>query len=300
MKKIRIFEWNLNQRSSGKTLPNYVIKSITKKKPDIIVLIEFKYGKNNINKNIMENTLKNYAVYSYNGTSGSGNKKKNGILIALNRHVFQCPAPNDFEFEASTSDTKDIAEPNWLAVTCTLDNGQKLDIIGVRVTMGSDRSRTNQIEWILKHNNNNSNKKILIGDFNYGPHKKEYLPGTGKNWEDIINLAKDLGYLEYEAKNNQHAYSPNGFSWKNETLDWVFTKGISVIRHSDYNNFDWSFGHFIEEILRLKTSMTGLNTVNLPNYEDGYFVPEGFFIKNDPGYPDHAIFTVEVQLEEEI
>ena len=90
-------------------------------------------------------------------------------------------------------------------------------------------------------------------------------------------MMRDEGYLDYQQFS---PYSPPGTSWKGKQLDWLITKGIIINGHSHYNQIDWSFGKNNDLF-----------------YLEGYRVPEGFFIINEPPFPDHAILTTEITLE---
>ncbi|MGX7417860.1 endonuclease/exonuclease/phosphatase family protein [Carnobacterium gallinarum] len=61
MGDLKVLEWNVNQYSSSKDVPEYVINEIVRKNPDIIVLVEFK-GINNA-KLMEENLLDYYVTY---------------------------------------------------------------------------------------------------------------------------------------------------------------------------------------------------------------------------------------------
>lgn len=76
------------------------------------------------------------------------------------------------------------------------------------------RSRKEQIEWILK-NNNTLIKQIILGDFNYGPHRTAYKSELKLIWQDIIDMIRAYGYL----KEDISPYSPIGTSWKYANLD---------------------------------------------------------------------------------
>lgn len=274
MTNLKVLEWNINQRSSSKDIPNYVITEIIRKNPDIIVLVEFK-GVNNAE--MMKENLSDYYVSYYDGTPYSLNSIRtgNGVFIALKKDKFSQPEDKDISYPKIFEDK----QPNWLKIHATLKNGEYFDVIGVRVRILEEstkdlKSRKEQVEWILK-DNNKLNKQIIVGDFNYGPHRTVYKSELKLNWQDIIDMIRTYGYL----KEDISPYSPVGTSWKYANLDWLITRGISVDTESDYNELDWSFGRY-----------------NKSNYVQGYLVPEGFFIRNDSSYPDHAIFTAEIEL----
>ena len=296
MTNIKILEWNINQRSSEDSkFPNYVISEISQKNPDVIVLVEFK-GKEN--KFRLDNSFsEDYFTYSYNGSKYTNNKndvkRGNGIYIALKKSIFNESSLEDVSWEEDFENN----QPNWLKIKSsiktgqeltiktgqelTIKTGQELTIIGTRIRVGSKKrkdeliSRKSQINWLLKENKH-FNNQIIIGDLNYSPSEVDWCKKEELNWQDIIYMMRDEKYLNC---NQYSPYSPFGTSWKWKRLDWMITKGVSIDYNSKYNQLDWSFG----------------KNNNSP-YLEGYMVPEGYFIINEPPYPDHAIFTTEIIL----
>ena len=296
MTNIKILEWNINQRSSEDSkFPNYVISEISQKNPDVIVLVAFK-GKEN--KFRLDNSFsEDYFTYSYNGSKYTNNKndvkRGNGIYIALKKSIFNESSLEDVSWEEDFENN----QPNWLKIKSsiktgqeltiktgqelTIKTGQELTIIGTRIKVGSKKrkdeliSRKSQINWLLKENKH-FNNQIIIGDLNYSPSEVDWCKKEELNWQDIIYMMRDEKYLNC---NQYSPYSPFGTSWKSKRLDWMITKGVSIDYNSKYNQLDWSFG----------------KNNNSP-YLEGYMVPEGYFIINEPPYPDHAIFTTEIIL----
>lgn len=269
MTNIKILEWNINQRSSEDSkFPNYVISEISQKNPDVIVLVEFK-GKEN--KFRLDNSFsEDYFTYSYNGSKYTNNKndvkRGNGIYIALKKSIFNESSLEDVSWEEDFENN----QPNWLKIKSSLKTGQELTIIGTRIRVGSKKrkdeliSRKSQINWLLKENKH-FNNQIIIGDLNYSPSEVDWCKKEELNWQDIIYMMRDEKYLNC---NQYSPYSPFGTSWKWKRLDWMITKGVSIDYNSKYNQLDWSFG----------------KNNNSP-YLEGYMVPEGYFIINEPPYP---------------
>ena len=223
-----------------------------------------------------------YYTYSYNGsqyTCVNGNiKTGNEIYMGLKKSIFNEPSPEEITWEESFKDK----QPNWLKIKSTIKTGKELTIIGVRVKVGSKHDkkelndRKSQINWLLKENKQ-TKRQIIIGDLNYGPAETDWCEKEKLNWQDIVYMMRDEGYLDYQQFS---PYSPPGTSWKGKQLDWLITKGVFIDGHSYYNQLDWSFGKN-KDLL----------------YLEGYRVPEGFFIINEPPFPDHAILTTEITLE---
>ena len=281
MTNIKILEWNINQRScENSSFPEYVITEISQKNPDVIVLVEFK-GENNRSR-LDRAFSERYYTYSYNGsqyTSVNGNiKTGNGIYMELKKSIFNEPSPEEITWEESFKDK----QPNWLKIKSTIKTGKELTIIGVRVKVGSKHDkkelndRKSQINWLLKENKQ-TKRQIIIGDLNYGPAETDWCEKEKLNWQDIVYMMRDEGYLDYQQFS---PYSPPGTSWKGKQLDWLITKGVFIDGHSYYNQLDWSFGKNNDLL-----------------YLEGYRVPEGYFIINEPPFPDHAILTTEITLE---
>ena len=281
MTNIKILEWNINQRScENSSFPEYVITEISRKNPDVIVLVEFK-GEHNRSR-LDSAFSERYYTYSYNGsqyTSVNGNiKTGNGIYMGLKKSIFNEPSPEEITWEESFKDK----QPNWLKIKSTIKTGKELTIIGVRVKVGSKHDkkelndRKSQINWLLKENKQ-TKRQIIIGDLNYGPAETDWCEKEKLNWQDIVYMMRDEGYLDYQQFS---PYSPPGTSWKGKQLDWLITKGVFIDGHSHYNQLDWSFGKNNDLL-----------------YLEGYRVPEGFFIINEPPFPDHAILTTEITLE---
>ena len=281
MTNIKILEWNINQRScENSSFPEYVITEISRKNPDVIVLVEFK-GENNRSR-LDRAFSERYYTYSYNGsqyTSVNGNiKTGNGIYMGLKKSIFNEPSPEEITWEESFKDK----QPNWLKIKSTIKTEKELTIIGVRVKVGSKHDkkelndRKSQINWLLKENKQ-TKRQIIIGDLNYGPAETDWCEKEKLNWQDIVYMMRDEGYLDYQQFS---PYSPPGTSWKGKQLDWLITKGVFIDGHSYYNQLDWSFGKNNDLL-----------------YLEGYRVPEGYFIINEPPFPDHAILTTEITLE---
>ncbi|NQN51310.1 endonuclease/exonuclease/phosphatase family protein [Streptococcus suis] len=281
MTNIKILEWNINQRScENSSFPEYVITEISRKNPDVIVLVEFK-GEHNRSR-LDSAFSERYYTYSYNGsqyTCVNGNiKTGNGIYMGLKKSIFNEPSPEEITWEESFKNE----QPNWLKIKSTIKTGKELTIIGVRVKVGSKHDnkelndRKSQINWLLKENKQTKHQ-IIIGDLNYSPAETDWCEKEKLNWQDIVYMMRDEGYLDYKQFS---PYSPPGTSWKGKQLDWLITKGIFIDRHSHYNQLDWSFGKNNDLF-----------------YLEGYRVPEGFFIINEPPFPDHAILTTEITLE---
>lgn len=276
---LKFLEWNINLRASNKEMPMFVIDEIKEKNPDVAILVEFKGEKN---AELIKNHLLDYNIYYYNGSlyeSKGKIKSGNGVLIALKTKVFK----EENIIKISHPDEKKKQpenEPDWLRIEVKLGS-KSIVILGVRVKTGDRnekedlRNRKDQIEWIFGQNEHVKNI-VILGDFNYGPHRTDYCSSLKLNWQDIIDVIRQHDYL----KNTIYSpYSPVGYSWYDKKLDWLITKGVTIKTGSTYNKLDWSFGKF-----------------NKQYFCSGYLVPEGYFIRSASPFPDHAVFTAEIKL----
>ncbi|WP_125771139.1 endonuclease/exonuclease/phosphatase family protein [Companilactobacillus furfuricola] len=313
MENLKILEWNINGRSSNKPLPEFVFSEILKREPDVAVLLEFN-GTNNARK--IKKVLSEYHVFHYDGAPYAPNfdKSGNGILMAIKKGKFDEESISEHHPDQLSDD-----DPDWFTIECSLLNKKKISITGIHVRpmykisesdmdknceskdidIVDSQRRKNQIEKIIKQNSNLETQiQVIVGDFNYGPHVTKFLSsckwnsdnkdyfekepkGHELNWQNIIDMLRINGFC----KNPDFSpYSPLGTSWKGYNLDWLVIRKIrgvntQIDKSSDYNSLDWEFAKNYQK-----------------NYTDGYLVPEGYFVRTDPGHPDHAIFTAEIRI----
>lgn len=181
--------------------------------------------------------------------------------------------------------------PDWLKINATLLTGETLDIMGMRVrydkvnTTAGFFNRKAQINWILSQQNN-SDKQIILGDLNFGPHDMNYIEEYKINWQEIIYLMRKYDYCNSD-DSCFHPYSPIGTSHEDHNLDWLIIKNIKGAHHkivlnvnSDYNKLDW---RFVENHLD--------NSADIINDEEKLKN-----LKLGPGRPDHAVFTAEIKI----
>lgn len=244
-------------------------------------------------------------------------KQSNGILMGIKKEFGQiyeagnakynhCKSDDGKRKENPESESKQcFDEPDWLKVVVKVKNTEELiDIVGFKVRITDSKgekerkedlcSRQRQLMFLTGNSDednetyekstkifgNLQNKQILLGDLNYGQHNDEYRKQSGQyNWNALKELIWEKGY--YNQQEHRNFYTPFGTSYRGETLDWVITKGVKTIENADYNQLDWSFGEHNKK----------------HSYVDGYLVPENYFIRTDPGYPDHAILTQEIELD---
>ncbi|MCH5465150.1 endonuclease/exonuclease/phosphatase family protein [Levilactobacillus tujiorum] len=305
MPRLKILEWNINQRTTGNRMPDYIIPEILAKDPDVIVLVEFK-GEENLTT-LKAGLSDEYFLASYHGVCESKdnadkNKTGNGIFIALKKDKFEDTTSKSTSQQAFSSKHKSYDEPNWLRIPGTLkdkDIKQTIEIVGVRVRIGNEKKKENealksikrQISWICSENKNDS-PLLMIGDLNYGPHRTDKIMRDSLNWQDIIEVMRQKGALkiegvtkladvDFKSYSPYSPYAPAGYSFKGETLDWLVARNISIDTASDYNAFSWQFGKH-----------------NTRKFVPGYLTLDNYFIRTDPSHPDHAIFTVMVDIPE--
>lgn len=309
---MKVLEWNVNSRSTGKRIPSYICTEILRKNPDIAVLVEFT---GNENLQIIKESLSDYYIHYREPLPFIDDEKKygNGLLIALSKKSFPEPL-NDEDIIKEEKYNKDI--PDYLELHTTWNN-QPFHIVGIKVLVGNEKTKTKndnsdgqkskrdeikdlesrkkQIEWILNKNNDtrsdhSKRNTIIIGDFNYGPHRNKFRLKNKINWQDILELTYHFNSIGNGSTKFSAPYSPFGTSHKSTNLDWLITKykkkdnsGITIIKNSEYNQLDWSFGKYNSHL----------------QFINGYLATDGNFIPNNPPYPDHAIFTAEIELHQD-
>lgn len=300
MTHLKVLEWNINQRATGTRMPNYIVSEILSRDPDIIVLVEFK-GEENL-ATLKRALSDKYFITFYYGVCESQenidkNQTGNGVFIALKKTKFENSTHKITSQQAFMPGQKSYNEPNWLKIPAILRNKKQLiEIIGVRVRIGNEstedlRSRKNQINWICAENEHQS-RLLMIGDLNYGPSRTDRIASENLNWQDIIEVMRAKGTLKteggkkptslsFESYSPYSPYAPIGNSFKGETLDWLVGRNISIDTNADYNEFSWRFGQH-----------------NTRKVVLGYLTLDDYFIRTDPSYPDHAIFTVMVDIPE--
>lgn len=316
MTRVKVLEWNVNNRDTKSELPEWVGEEIANKNPDIFCLVEWR--DNGVNMERIEKALgEDYSIEAYDGAEYDNEqgaveknedektKQSNGILIGVRKELFEIISIGNAKYhqikkvDGKWHGTRDKSiqkfdEPDWLKLVLELKSTkERIDIVGFKVRIIKESkadllSRQEQLNFLISTDSEKIElrpekevkKQILLGDLNYGQHNDEYREKAKQyNWSTIKELVWKNHY--FNKQDDKRFYTPNGTSYKAKTLDWIITKDVKTIETSDYNQLDWSFGKHNKK----------------HPYVNGYFVPEGYFIRTNPGYPDHAILTQEIELD---
>ncbi|WP_300384897.1 hypothetical protein [Clostridium sp.] len=166
MGNISIVEWNINQRTSNKSIDLFVSYDLTKTKPHVIFVVEYKEDK------MFENIIRmnGYKVYTTGKIQG-----KNEVLIAIR---------NDGNFTQKNIDNL----PNSLDILSIgmRFNNRSICLIGARIQIGIGEragtaadymNRGEQLSDLVSYTKLIKSKFdsiIIAGDFNHGQIREEY------------------------------------------------------------------------------------------------------------------------------
>lgn len=170
---MKLFIWNINQRSSGNDIPKLVSEEILKdneftESPDIIVLTEFLGAKYTEKiKRFKELICEKYLTFV--NEERDKEKKANGICIAVKKGFAEI---NGAPIEKLNTSFKEENQPNFLQVE-SIVNGKPVSIIGTRIRVNDELTRTEflkrrqQLLSLVEHIIALGNKNIIVaGDFN--------------------------------------------------------------------------------------------------------------------------------------
>lgn len=296
---MKIFVWNINQRSSGQEIPPFVSKEIIKaNNADIVVLTEFISATNEIRiQNVHEffnietddnNLRKKYDCY-YN----IDRKDDNGILIAIKkdfakkkdiRRISKIEKINSMRTE----------QPNFLQLDIVID-GELMSIIGTRTRVTGYVERREQILSLIEHINTLTYEKIIVaGDFNnskicgdenkrYADVRENYHYTSMKTISDLFDtynyhILKDdfYNYAGMDVSTPKSEPNKPTWSWVDKyrnkyKQDHIISRGVNV----SATEYVWDFVN----------KDNGYSGKNPQDYKSSLV-----------GYPDHAILTANVEL----
>ncbi len=163
MGNISIVEWNINQRTSNKSIEVFVSHELTKTKPHIIFVVEYKED------TIFEDTIRmsGYKVYSSGKVQG-----KNEVLIAIR---------NDGNFTNIQRNIDNVPNSlDILSIGVRFDN-RNICLIGARIQIGVGNAadyvdRGKQLSELVSYTKlikENYESVIIAGDFNHGQIREE-------------------------------------------------------------------------------------------------------------------------------
>lgn len=276
--KYNIIEWNINMRSNvTKDIPELIYNVIDKKyknnQADIVVLTEFVLGRNSEDFfELLKNIGYDYSCTDCNSKISDG-KNVNEVLIMWDRNKFEL---NESKEKFSNNRERGENSPDFLSL-CLIDkkHGISFRIAGVRITINSNvknyksegEHRYAQMLSVYKELDKitDENEKIVIcGDFNYFRRNT-----TVESW----NIGRlNCGKEEYSV------FTPDGSS-------------IDCIN----SNSDFPEDSFITKNCRVCDCKYERDFIE----QNPQIYKQGEKLKGIPiGYPDHAILTGTIILEE--
>lgn len=305
---MKLLVWNINQRSSGIDIPEFVSKEILKLNepedpqsyPDIVVLTEFLSAANANSEKIKkfkDSLSKKYYTFC-NEKRDKEREKANGIFIAVKKGFAEINgAPN----EDLKTDCKEEDQPNFLQLDIVVE-GKPISIIGTRIQVGGGVTRSAYIESrlqlisLVEHLVKLGNKNIIVaGDFNNakirGDEAADYLTVRdnyrGKvtfdtyNYHIMKGIFATAGLTVFTPPGEQYSYGfkldrdgkPDNGCFKE---DHIVTKNLKV-ENSKYCH------SFIENY---KIDKEWERRWNRRKKKYEYVIVEA--------YPDHAILTADV------
>ena len=305
---MKLLVWNINQRSSGIDIPEFVSKEILKLNepedpqsyPDIVVLTEFLSAANANSEKIkkFKDSLSEKYYTFCNEKRDKEREKANGIFIAVKKGFAEINgAPN----EDLKTYYKEEDQPNFLQLDIVVD-GKPISVIGTRIQVCEDMTRSAYIERrqqlvsLVEHIVKLGNKNIIVaGDFNNakirGDEAADYLTVRdnyrGKvtfdtyNYHIMKGIFATAGLTVFTPPGEQYSY---GFKLDRDGKldngrfkeDHIVTKNLKV-ENSKYCH------SFIENY---KIDKEWERRWNRRKKKYEYVIVEA--------YPDHAILTADV------
>lgn len=305
---MKLLVWNINQRSSGIDIPEFVSKEILKLNepedpqsyPDIVVLTEFLSAANANSEKIkkFKDSLSEKYYTFCNEKRDKEREKANGIFIAVKKGFAEINgAPN----EDLKTDYKEEDQPNFLQLDIVVE-GKPISIIGTRIQIGGGVTRSAYIERrqqlisLVEHLVKLGNKNIIVaGDFNNakirGDEAADYLTVRdnyrGKvtfdtyNYHIMKGIFATAGLTVFTPPGEQYSYGfkldrdgkPDNECFKE---DHIVTKNLKVENSKYCHSFIENYKIDKEWELRW----------NRRKKKHEYVIVEA--------YPDHAILTADV------
>jgi len=299
---MKLLVWNINQRSSGIDIPEFVSKEILKLNepedpqsyPDIVVLTEFLSAANANSEKIKkfkDSLSKKYYTFC-NEKRDKEREKANGIFIAVKKGFAEINgAPN----EDLKTDYKEEDQPNFLQLDIVVE-GKPISIIGTRIQIGGGVTRSAYIERrqqlisLVEHLVKLGNKNIIVaGDFNNakirGDEAADYLTVRdnyrGKVTFDTYNYHIMKGIF---AKAGLTVFTPLGEQ---------YSCGFNLYEGKPSN------GYLKEDHIITTKNLKVENSKYCHSFIENYKIDKEWRKKKYEyviveAYPDHAILTADV------
>lgn len=241
MENISIVEWNINQRTRNKSIDAFVSHELTKTKPHIIFVVEYKED------SIFEDTIRmsGYKVYSTGKIQG-----KNEVLIAIR---------NEGSFTNIQKNIDNIPSSlDILSVGVRLGE-RNICLIGIRIQIGVgdkvdylDRGKQlRELAAYTKLIKSKFDSVIIAGDFNHGQIREEYNDDFSYkdylqepcSYQKIKKIFKEIDCQVCTPKGNNN----NIFSWvgklRNKGNYYIKEDHFIISNNISQNtiNYEWDF-----------------------------------------------------------
>lgn len=285
---MKLFVWNINQRSSVKVIPPFVTEMVIKSDSDVIVLTEFINATNK--ESIKEFTEQNGLREKYDVYCNIERKDANGILIAIKKGF----AKKIDKIEDMNTVRTRTEQPNFFQLDIKV-NEIPISIIGTRIQIDCKKSnsksqevrreeykeRREQLLSLVDHINTLERENIIVaGDFNNSFIRKSYF---GKDTDGTYNyqIMKDdftnngMTVFTPEGEHYSHGFKPD----YEESCDGYLKEDHIVTKNLKINKLEYSHS-FIK------------------GYKDEAWKKKGNSYSINPPFPDHAILTADVVLLE--
>lgn len=272
MENISIVEWNINQRTSNKCIDIFVSHELTKTKPHIIFVVEYKEDA------IFEETIRmsGYTVYSTGKIQG-----KNEVLIAIRDDGNITNIQKNMDNLPTSLDILSIG---------VRFNNRNICLIGARIQIGVGNAadyvdRGKQLSELVSYTKliKKSFESIIIsGDFNHGQIREEdnddflyegYLQKPC-SYQKMKRMFKEIECQVYTPEGNNRSV----FSW--------------VGKFKDKKSGIYKFYNVKEDHIIISNNLF-LNTINYEwdyvSIKNGYSDINMYDYKSEvSGLPDHA------------
>lgn len=288
---MKLFVWNINQRSSGKKIPPIVYEEIVKSNADIVILTEFIGAANEegieLFKKQLNQQLENQSKPKYILRHNTTRQDANGVLIGVREGIGKIL---DKVEQLNTTRTN---QPNFLQLDMVID-GKTVSIIGTRIQVGNVvgileyLERHQQLLSLIEHIKTLKGKSeniIVTGDFN-----NSYIGGD-KDKDRLKIRAKPYGEVrDFYMKNGKPKDTYDTYNY-HIMRDEFFNNGMTV--HTPENGYSWGFelsnnneGYVQEDHVVIT------NSLSISNVEYSHS-----FMQTCKGRkPDHAILTADVKI----
>lgn len=307
---MKLFVWNINQRSSGSEIPEFVSKEILKLNkaedpqsyPDIVVLTEFLSAANANGEKIkkFKDRLSEKYYTFCNEERDKEREKSNGILIAVKKGFAEI---NGAPSEDLKTYYKKEDQPNYLQLDIVVD-GKPISIIGTRIQVCGGMTRAayierrqqlvSLVELIVKLGNKNI---IVAGDFNNayirGDEAEDYLT-VRDNYRGNDSNEPLVTFDTYNYHIMKGIFATAGLTVFTPSGE-QYSCGFKLYRDKPSNGY-LKEDHIITKNLKVD------DTKYCHKFTENYKVNVEWILDKGkyaitPPFPDHAILTADVDIQ---